>query len=338
MGDEFGAAVAVNSDGSYLAVGAPAQDSPTSDISITGNSSNSKLDSGAAYLFRLGNGNWITDTTRALKAKAINAGDRFGASVALSYDASYVLVGAPNEDSGASGVGTDDTSQPVVDSGAAFIFKKNDLSAPTRIKASKPNVSDLFGSTVAMNFTGRVVVIGAPGDRSLLQTPTDTSGSDVGSVYAYTFRFLPSLTVAVNDIAYLKSVAPANGAKFGSSVSVSSVGDMIAVGVPGDARDVAGVNAPIANAGVAVNAGAAEVLVEPAKKSEWTSATSPVQYYIKANVVGAGDAFGTSVALSADGMTMVAGAPGEDGNGQNISVGNNPNDNSALESGAAYIF
>ena len=58
--------------------------------------------------------------------------------------------------------------------------------------------------------------------------------------------------------------------------------------------------------------------------------------YFKAASVDANDAFGTSVAVSGDGATVVVGVPGEDSNATGID-GNAAN-NSAAGSGAAYVF
>ena len=58
--------------------------------------------------------------------------------------------------------------------------------------------------------------------------------------------------------------------------------------------------------------------------------------YVKASNTGAGDAFGRSVILSADGSTLAVSAPGED----SIATGVNGNqaDNSSADSGAVYVF
>ncbi len=58
--------------------------------------------------------------------------------------------------------------------------------------------------------------------------------------------------------------------------------------------------------------------------------------YFKAASVDSNDAFGTSVAVSGDGATVVVGVPGEDSNATGID-GNAAN-NSASGSGAAYVF
>ena len=62
--------------------------------------------------------------------------------------------------------------------------------------------------------------------------------------------------------------------------------------------------------------------------------------YIKASNTGDNDQFGKSVSLSADGMTLVIGAPLEDSNAKIVNtqlVGSQAN-NSAKDSGAVYIF
>src|SRR5690554_2916284 len=58
--------------------------------------------------------------------------------------------------------------------------------------------------------------------------------------------------------------------------------------------------------------------------------------YIKASNTGAGDYFGFSVAISADGNTLAVGAYWEDSNATGIN--GDQNDNSAPESGAVYVF
>ncbi|MCS7101160.1 MAG: hypothetical protein NZL99_05610 [Burkholderiaceae bacterium] len=66
------------------------------------------------------------------------------------------------------------------------------------------------------------------------------------------------------------------------------------------------------------------------------AALVPAIGYFKASNTGAGDVFGASVALSADGNTLAVGAPYEESNATGI--GGNQNDNSAADSGAVYLF
>lgn len=67
-----------------------------------------------------------------------------------------------------------------------------------------------------------------------------------------------------------------------------------------------------------------------------TAALLALVGYFKASNTGAGDQFGASVALSADGNTMAVGAYGEDSSA--VGINGNQTDNSAVDSGAVYVF
>jgi len=58
--------------------------------------------------------------------------------------------------------------------------------------------------------------------------------------------------------------------------------------------------------------------------------------YFKASNTEAGDLFGYTVSLSADGSTLAVGAPYEDSNSSGIN--GDQTDNSALQSGAVYLY
>jgi len=79
----------------------------------------------------------------------------------------------------------------------------------------------------------------------------------------------------------------------------------------------------------AVDAGAVYMYTRNATR--WSQ-----QAYIKAPNTGAGDDFGYSVALSADGATLAVGAYGEASAATGIS--GNQADNSAVSSGAVYMY
>jgi hypothetical protein len=59
------------------------------------------------------------------------------------------------------------------------------------------------------------------------------------------------------------------------------------------------------------------------------------QAYVKASNTGAGDQFGWSVALSADGNTLAAGAHREDSGATGV---NSAPDEAAADSGAVYVY
>ncbi len=111
--DRFGHSLALNGD--MLVVGA-SEDSNA----IGGPADNSARNAGAAYLFeRDANGTW--SETAYLKASNTDAGDQFGSAIALG-DA-FLVIGAPLEDSAATGVGGDQADDTSVDSGAVYIVR-----------------------------------------------------------------------------------------------------------------------------------------------------------------------------------------------------------------------
>ena len=117
--DQFGTSVALSSDGSVLATGAINEAS-----AATGLNGNQLDDTagfaGAVYLFTRNAQAW----TQPAYVKATNTGanDFFGWSVALSGDGVSLAVGAPGEDSAATGIdGTQDDDSG--EDGAVYVFR-----------------------------------------------------------------------------------------------------------------------------------------------------------------------------------------------------------------------
>ena len=124
--------------------------------------------------------------------------------------------------------------------------------------------------------------------------------------------------------AYLKASTPGFGDWFGGAVAIS--GDTVVVGANSEGSNATGVNGDQTNNN-ANNAGAAYVFQRVA--GAWSQ-----QAYLKASNTGAGDGFGSRVAVSGD--TVVIGAAGEDSAATGIN--GNQADNSATTAGAAYVF
>jgi hypothetical protein len=124
--------------------------------------------------------------------------------------------------------------------------------------------------------------------------------------------------------AYLKASNTGANDDFGNSVAIS--GETIVVGANGEASNATGVNSDQTNNG-AVNSGAAYVFVRSGET--WSQ-----QAYLKASNTGAGDEFGWWVGIS--GETVVVGARFEASNA--TGVNGDQTNNSAVNSGAAYIF
>ncbi|WP_124512581.1 integrin [Acidovorax sp. FJL06] len=92
----YGSSLALSADGNTLAVGAMAEASSAKGINGR-QADNSAGGAGAAYLYNRTGGTW---SQRAyLKASNTDAGDLFGASIALSGDGTTLAVGATGEDS-----------------------------------------------------------------------------------------------------------------------------------------------------------------------------------------------------------------------------------------------
>ncbi len=116
--DFFGVAVALNGDGSWLAVGARHE---SSDATALGGDplNNFSFESGAAYLFRTDASGWTL--VQYVKPPNPSPQDFFGTEVALSADGATLAVSSPYNDSGSLGV--DGTSSiDVFDSGAVHIY------------------------------------------------------------------------------------------------------------------------------------------------------------------------------------------------------------------------
>ncbi len=113
--DYFGFGLAVSGDA--LAVGAYGEDS--SSTGIGGDKLNTGGDGGAVYLFTRSAGTWSQQAY--LKASNTGIGDNFGTSVAMSGD--VIAIGAPGEDSAATGVGGDAGDDSVSASGAAYLYR-----------------------------------------------------------------------------------------------------------------------------------------------------------------------------------------------------------------------
>jgi hypothetical protein len=114
MGMNFGTALALR--GTTLIVGAAAERGTNSGINPTPMSGSAA--SGAAFVFRYKGASWSQEAY--LKA-AVIGDDFFGSS--LAFDGQTLVVGAPREDSNATGVNGDATNNSATDSGAVYVFR-----------------------------------------------------------------------------------------------------------------------------------------------------------------------------------------------------------------------
>lgn len=252
-----------------------------------------------------------------LKATNTEQHDRFGNSVAVSGDT--ILVGAPWEQSSASGVNGDQADNGLHASGAAyvFVFDGTTWSPQAYLKASNPAFMDLFGITVALS--GDTAVIGAINEDSEAIGIDGDQDNDLARNSGAAYVFVRTGTTW-NQQAYLKASNTNEDDLFGDAIAIS--GDTIVIGAWAEDSSSAGVNGDQGD-NSAWNAGAAYVFVR--EGTTWTQ-----QAYLKASNPGGGvpytsegDHFGTSVSVCGD--TIAIGARNEDSN-------------RTEDSGAAYVF
>ena len=318
MHDSFGASVAISGD--TIVVGAWGESSAATGVNGD-QSDNSAWRSGAAYVFERSGVSWSQQAY--LKASNTEMDDSFGVSVAISGDT--IVVGARQEDSAATGVNGDQSDNSAKWSGAAYVFERSGVSWSQQayLKASNTDASDFFGSVA---ISGDTIVVGAWGEPSAATgvngDQSDNSAKSSGAAYVF-----ERSGVSWSQQAYLKASNTEAEDSFGSNVAIS--GDTIVVGAWREESAATGVNGDQSdNSGL--RSGAAYVFERSG--GAWSQ-----QAYLKASNTDAqlgGDFFGSNVAISGD--TIVVGAWGE--SSAATGVNGDQSDNSALWSGAAYVF
>lgn len=116
--DLFGSAVALSADGNTLAVGAGLEFSGATGVGGDQND-NSAPWSGAVYVFGFDGMTW--SQTAYVKAPNAETEDGYG-KVVLSADGETMAVGAPPEDSNATGIGGDQGDNSAENSGAVYLY------------------------------------------------------------------------------------------------------------------------------------------------------------------------------------------------------------------------
>ena len=116
--DRFGR-LALSADGNTLAVASPGDDSAA--LGINGDDgNNSASGAGAVYIFHNDGENWVFQAY--IKASNTDEADEFGHSLSLSSDGNTLAVGAPFEDSSATGIEGDESDNSLLDAGAVYVF------------------------------------------------------------------------------------------------------------------------------------------------------------------------------------------------------------------------
>ena len=280
--DQFGCSVSLNDDGTILAIGGKNNDT---------NGSNS----GHVQVYKWNNFNWV------LLGSTFNgqsANDLFGHAVALNKAGSRLVIGSPSSDL----YGVNTGLVQMYDLTASYSTRYNGpkeyynqpvitFSAPNKYLFTIPQSvytrtlhqigtdiegqasDDYFGSSTALSADGTILAIGAPNN--------DTSGSNSGEVRVYVW----------NGTTWNQQGSALNGQAaddlFGTSVSLSSDGSILAVG--SHLHDNGGTNK-------------GRVDVYSWSGSAWISKGSAL------NGTNDEDQFGHHIQLSEDGNTLAIGA------------------------------
>jgi hypothetical protein len=314
--DQFGWSVAISGD--TVVVGAHREDSDATGVNGSQTNHNAAR-AGAAYVFVRSGGAWSQQAY--LKASNTGAGDRFGFAVAISGDT--VVVGAHNEDSGATGVNGNQAIDGAANSGAAYVFGRSGgvWSQQAYLKSSNSEVADYFGRSVAVS--GDTVVVAAHLEDSNATGVNGNQANNTGDNSGAAYVFVSSGGVWSQQ-AYLKASNAGQNDHFGFAVAIS--GETLVVTALLEDSNATGANGNEAD-NSAADSGAAYVFVR--SSGVWSQ-----QAYLKASNTGVSDWFGHSVAVSGD--TVVVGAWREDSNA--IGMNGNQANNGASDSGAAYVF
>lgn len=195
------------------------------------------------------------------------------------------------------------------------------------VKASNAGGQDRFGGVIAFSDDGSTLAISAVEEDSAATgingNQNDNTASDSGAVYIFVRG-----AAGWNQQAYIKASNTDMFDNFGNSIALSADGNTLAVGAWAKESVAAGTSAPGFNESIE-GYGAAYVFVR--NGGNWTQ-----QAYLRSSNPDKSDLFGASVALSGDGNTLAVGARSEDSAATGIN--GDQSDNSALESGAVYVF
>ena len=350
MSDKFGVSVALNDDGTTLAVGAYLEDNAATGVENNnehGVDNTIANNAGAVYIFTNDSGTWEQSTY--LKASNVGASDEFGYSLALNGDATVLAVGAYQEDNGATGVITDgsettDTTTGATASGAVYLFTKSGTtwSQTAYVKAANTEKNDRFGRSLTLSDDGHTLAVGAQNEENGASGITNSSvvaedgeKIDSGAVYVFSDNCATCSSVW-SQTAYIKASNTGVEDEFGRSLSLNDDGTVLAVGAYLEDNGATGVitdGSEVADSTTATDSGAVYLFENDG--SNWAQTA-----YIKASNTDDSDGFGYHIALSGDGNSLVISSYQEANGIAGIIVDNSEttDTDSQANSGAVYLF
>ena len=313
-GDQFGYSMALSADGNTLAVAAMSEDSAAT--GINGNQADdSASGSGAAYVFARNGRIWSQQAY--VKSSITGANALFGYSIGLSANGDTLAVSEYDADRG---------------KGALYVLTRSGSTwaHQARLQASNAERGDSLGYSLAISEDGNTIAAGAA-DEDCMTPGVNPTGCDhdqpLDNSSGATYVFVRNGSTWAQQ-AFIKASNPGKEDWFGVRIGISGDGDTLAVGAQNEDSAAKSINGNQAD-NSAPEAGAVYLFTR--NGITWTQ-----QAYVKGSNTEASDEFGSSIALSRDGRTMLVGARGEDSGAKGVN--GNQADNSVRYAGAAYIF
>ena len=325
----FGAAVALSADGTTAFVGAP----------LNGGT---LFGAGAIYVFHVSAADAWASSSTPTATVTVNHNVFLGSGLAVSADGTTLVAGAPYHNGGA---------------GGAYVFR---ASSEASWDSGWTRTATLSNSSESSDDSGVGFLVDVSGDgtTALLSDPHNSSG---GGAYVYHVSAENAWTSKTSPTAILSDADSDATDDFGDAVALSADGKLALLGAPGTSPAKGAVDvfhtsseaawastatptATLTNAGgktgdglgfwlAASNDGKTALVSAPgvasgrgaayvyrASGSAWADTSTPTAR-LRVSSAHPGNDLGTGMALSADGATAFAGAPGVN-----------------LTTGAAYVF
>lgn len=287
--DLFGWDLALSGDGSTLAVSSIADDSEDNSLS----------NSGAVFVYTRSDGVW--ELQGNLKASNADADDAFGSALAINQNGTYLAISALAE---AGSRGQPESNSKSL-SGAVYVFARDSADAWSEVgylKASNADADDLFGQSVSFNADANVLAIGAPREDRLIDgvvsVDAGTESLNTGAVYLFE-RSGSGVDSSWNQKNfYFKPSNASQNQQFGQAVSLSSSGNILAVGAWGERSVAIGIGGNQDGESVQ-GAGAVYVFGRTADSDDWEQIN-----YVKASDQQANLFFGAKLDLADDGRLL----------------------------------
>ena len=188
VGLNFGSSLSINDAGNVVAIGANGSSTLT----------------GAVYIFANVSGTWTEQAEIKPSTSANN--DIFGASVALTGNATHVVVGSPNTSS----------------AGNAYVFS-NTANVWTQYTELTPSSNTItftnFGLSVATNEDASCVIVG--------DQAAQLGANFVGAICVYN-----NVASTYTQVQEIVNPVTSNGGSFGFGLSTTSSGDSLLIGDP----------------------------------------------------------------------------------------------------------